>query len=104
MSSVIGEVLAREVRVLQQELSSHEIIQFELYAVELKKWNSKVNLTAITKDREIAIKHFFDSLVLAPYIVPESRLLDIGSGAGLPILPLNIIKPQVTMVSNRCRC
>lgn len=99
MSNVIGEVLASEVGALQLSLSSYEIDQFKLYAEELKKWNSKVNLTAITKDREIAIKHFFDSLVLAPYIAPESRLLDIGSGAGLPVLPLKIIKPQVKMVS-----
>jgi 16S rRNA (guanine527-N7)-methyltransferase len=80
-------------------LTTAEIGQFDLYAAELKKWNSKINLTAITKDNEIAIKHFVDSLALAPSITEKDRLLDIGSGAGLPIIPLKIIRPDVAMVS-----
>lgn len=80
-------------------LSSHEVELFERYAAELKKWNKKVNLTAITKDNEIAIKHFVDSLSLASYISGCDRLLDIGSGAGLPIIPLKIIRPEIPMVS-----
>ena len=80
-------------------LSASQIDLFELYAAELKKWNNKVNLTAITKDSEIAIKHFVDSLSLTPYITASDRLLDIGSGAGLPIIPLKIIMPETPMVS-----
>ena len=80
-------------------LSASQIDLFELYAAELKKWNNKVNLTAITKDSEIAIKHFVDSLSLTPYITASDRLLDIGSGAGLPIIPLKIIMPDTPMVS-----
>ena len=80
-------------------LSSREIEAFECYADELKKWNRKVNLTAITKDREIAIKHFVDSLHLAMYLSASDRLLDIGSGAGLPVIPLKIIRPDIFMVS-----
>lgn len=84
---------------MQLSLSTLEIHSLELYAAELKKWNRKVNLTAITKDKEIAIKHFVDSLSLAPYITASDRLLDIGSGAGLPIIPLKIIRPEIPMVS-----
>ena len=84
---------------MQLSLSAQEINSFEIYVAELKKWNSKVNLTAITKDKEIAIKHFVDSLALAPYIKEDDRLLDIGSGAGLPIIPLKIIRPEIPMVS-----
>lgn len=80
-------------------LSFREIEAFERYAGELKKWNRKVNLTAITKDREIAIKHFVDSLHLATFLSTEDRLLDIGSGAGLPVIPLKIIRPDISMVS-----
>ena len=80
-------------------LSVREIGLFELYAAELKKWNSKVNLTAITKDSEIAIKHFIDSLTLAPYLSAHDHLLDIGSGAGLPVIPLKIIRPDIQMTS-----
>ncbi|HIJ87824.1 MAG TPA: 16S rRNA (guanine(527)-N(7))-methyltransferase RsmG [Desulfuromonadales bacterium] len=99
MSSLIGDIVAREAQLLGVALSSSEIDAFERYAMELKKWNSKINLTAITKDREIAIKHFIDSLHLAPYLSTGDRLLDIGSGAGLPVLPLKIIRPEISMVS-----
>lgn len=99
MRSIIGDIVAQEAELLQLPLSADEINSFELYASELKKWNSKVNLTAITKDKEIAIKHFVDSLSLAPYITADDRLLDIGSGAGFPVIPLKIIRPEISMVS-----
>jgi 16S rRNA (guanine527-N7)-methyltransferase len=99
MRSIIGDIVAQEAQLMQLSLSTHEINSFEIYAAELKKWNSKVNLTAITKDKEIAIKHFVDSMGLAPYITASDRLLDIGSGAGLPVIPLKIIKPEIPMVS-----
>lgn len=99
MGSIIGDIVRQEARTMQLSLSPQEIDSFEIYAAELKKWNSKVNLTAITKDREIAIKHFVDSLSLAPYLKDGDRLLDIGSGAGLPIIPLKIVRPDIPMVS-----
>jgi 16S rRNA (guanine527-N7)-methyltransferase len=58
-----------------------------------------VNLTAITRDKEIAIKHIVDSLQLAPHIFDEDSLLDMGSGAGLPIIPLKIVKRETAMLS-----
>ena len=99
MSSVIGDIVAQEAQTMGLSLSPQEINSFVLYASELKKWNSKVNLTAITNDKEIAIKHFVDSLSLAPYITDSDRLLDIGSGAGLPIIPMKILRPEIPMVS-----
>jgi 16S rRNA (guanine527-N7)-methyltransferase len=99
MRSIIGDIVAQEAQLMRLSLSTHEIDSFEIYAAELKKWNSKVNLTAITKDKEIAIKHFVDSMSLAPYITASDHLLDIGSGAGLPVIPLKIIKPEIPMVS-----
>jgi 16S rRNA (guanine527-N7)-methyltransferase len=99
MHSIIGDIVEQEAKSMGLTLSAHEIRLFELYAAELKKWNSKVNLTAITKDTEIAIKHFVDSLTLAPYITEDDRLLDIGSGAGIPVIPLKIIMPGIPMVS-----
>jgi 16S rRNA (guanine527-N7)-methyltransferase len=92
-------MLAQEMNSIGFPLSNNEINSFETYAAELIKWNRKVNLTAITKDSEIAIKHFFDSISLVPYIKDSDRLLDIGSGAGLPIIPLKIIRPEIPMVS-----
>lgn len=80
-------------------LSDERIGLLETLASELKKWNRRLNLTAITKESEIVIKHFIDSMHLAPYISDEDNLLDIGSGAGFPIIPLKIIKPETDMVS-----
>lgn len=80
-------------------LSDEQNRLFEVFAQELKKWNRRLNLTAITKDSEIAIKHFMDSMHLAPYISADDNLLDIGSGAGFPVIPLKIVKPDTRMVS-----
>lgn len=99
MGSVIGDILAQESASIGVTLTVGEVRSFEQYAAELKKWNSKVNLTAITKDREIAIKHFIDSLVLTPYLSEHDRLLDIGSGAGLPVIPIKIVRPETEMYS-----
>jgi 16S rRNA (guanine527-N7)-methyltransferase len=70
--------------------------RFSIHASELINWNRKINLTAITDPREIAIKHFLDSLVPAEFISDKARLLDIGSGGGFPGLPLKIFKPTIS--------
>jgi len=99
MSSIIGDIIIQEAAAIQLSLSNAEIAMFERYAEELKKWNTKINLTAITKDKEIAVKHFMDSLTLAQFLSAGDRLLDIGSGAGFPVIPLKIIRPDISMVS-----
>lgn len=68
---------------------------FYLYLTELKKWNSKINLTSIKDDEEIVKRHFLDSLTLLPFLEGTERLLDIGSGGGLPAIPLKIIRPRL---------
>ena len=70
---------------------------FCTHASELINWNRKINLTAITHPRDMAIKHFLDSLVPAEYIPEGSRLLDIGSGGGFPGIPLKIVKPSLSI-------
>lgn len=87
--------------LLEMNLSiSDECIRsFELFAAELKKWNGKVNLTAICKDADIAIKHVIDSLVFASCIHAGESVMDIGSGAGVPAIPLKIVMPNVRVVS-----
>jgi 16S rRNA (guanine527-N7)-methyltransferase len=66
---------------------------------ELLRWNPRRNLTAITDYDEIVEKHLVDSLTLLPFARQSSRLLDIGSGAGFPSLPLKIVCPQLEIVS-----
>jgi 16S rRNA (guanine527-N7)-methyltransferase len=68
---------------------------FETYLRELIKWNRKINLTAIRTEKEIILKHFLDSLSVLPYLPRNATLLDLGSGAGFPGIPLKIVEPSL---------
>lgn len=75
-------------------LSSEMISKFSKYRDLLLEWNSKFNLTAITDKDEIEEKHFIDSLSLDKYVDLDNKsLLDVGSGAGFPGIPLAIAHP-----------
>lgn len=69
------------------------------YLDELLRWNKKVNLTAITDRDEVLEKHFYDCLFVASYIKKASSLVDIGSGAGMPGIPLAIMSPDLKVTS-----
>ena len=85
---------ARELRVSL----NHEMTQmFLVYLKELKEWNQKVSLTSLKKDAAIICKHFIDSLSLVPYLPFEASLLDLGSGAGFPGIPVKIAKPSISV-------
>lgn len=71
------------------ELNNKQIEQLYNYMNNLKEWNEKINLTAIKDDKEIILKHFIDSIKVSEY-VEKHRVLDIGSGAGFPGIPLKI--------------
>jgi len=83
-------------------LSRRQLEAFAWYASELVAWNERFNLTAITDPAEIEVKHFLDSLSCLLALKPRSgdRMVDVGSGAGFPGLPLKIVIPslQVTLV------
>lgn len=80
-------------------LTDNMIAQFEEYAELLIDWNKKMNLTAITEPRQIAIKHFLDSLSLfSAYEVPQAaKVIDVGTGAGFPGVPIKIARPDVEL-------
>jgi len=80
-------------------IGDQEVSQFLKYLEELKEWNKKINLTSITDDRDITIRHFLDSLILVPFLANKSSLLDIGSGAGFPGIPLKIILPDLKITA-----
>lgn len=85
-------------------LTTQQLRQFERYYELLVATNEHVNLTAITEKKDVYLKHFYDSLTVAMYEQKlkssESTLIDIGTGAGFPSLPLKIAFPdlKITMV------
>ena len=85
-------------RLLGVEIDEGVTAQFSVHASELIRWNRKINLTAITDPRDIAIKHFIDSLAPSKRIPDEARVLDIGSGGGFPGIPLKILKPFLSVL------
>lgn len=77
--------------------------KFELYYELLVEWNEKINLTAITNKEEVFLKHFYDSICLCKGIdLNKQTLLDVGSGAGFPSVPLKIVFPdlEITIVDS----
>lgn len=81
------------------DVAPEAVARLERLADELLRWNRRRNLTAITGRDEILEKHLLDSLTLLPYLRRPGRLLDIGSGAGFPALPLKIACPDLEVVS-----
>jgi len=84
------------------DVSEKDVDLFFKYLENLKNWNEKINLTSIKDDRGIIVSHFLDSISIAPIIEDENKLLDIGSGAGFPGIPLKIVRPglEVTMLDS----
>lgn len=76
--------------------------QFDVYYQELVSYNEKVNLTAITEQEEVFTKHFLDSILAVEEIKPNASVVDVGTGAGFPSLPIKIVRPdiQLTMVDS----
>ena len=74
-----------------------QINQFATYRNELKRWNKKINLTAIVDDHGIIAKHFLDSLsIFCCFSIPQyAKIADVGTGAGFPGLPIKIYRPDV---------
>lgn len=85
-----SKTLKQGAEVLGLALDEERIGDFCLYFSELKRWNRKKDLTALRDPKEVAIKHFLDSMSLLRLLAPKERVLDIGSGAGFPGVVLKI--------------
>ncbi len=96
----IREVLKNGALSYDIHLNDQQIEQFILYMELLKEWNEKINLTTITDDMEIVRKHFLDSIsIVKSGLVKEgTSLIDVGTGAGFPGIPIKIIIPGIKVV------
>lgn len=101
------ELLKNDAEKLGIAISDEQIKKFELLSEMLVEQNKTMNLTAITDPDGIAIKHFADSVsVLTAYDIPVgARVMDIGTGAGFPGIPLLIMRPDIdlTMVDSTAK-
>lgn len=76
-------------------LNKNQQNQFDLYFQQLTEVNKVMNLTAITEEEDVLFKHFLDSALPNQYIKQNSKVVDIGSGAGFPAFPLKIVRPDL---------
>lgn len=91
MSGDFNKDLENLLKEIDIEINAEHINKFKKYMDLLIEWNKKINLTAIVEQNEIIIKHFVDSLTISKYIDRGSKVVDIGTGAGFPGIPLSII-------------
>ena len=91
------DILKNGCKELGISINENQISQLNTYAKLLKEWNEKINLTAITDDEGIAIKHFLDSMTALLTGKVRGKVLDVGTGAGFPGLVLKIAEPDIKL-------
>ncbi len=86
----------------EEEIDDNKIQKFYDYMNLLVEWNKKINLTAITEEKDIILKHFVDSLTVLKYIKDNKNIVDVGTGAGFPGIPLAIMNDslKITLVDS----
>ena len=99
---IFGGILKNKCEKLKIKIEEKNIEKFYKYMKLLLEWNKKINLTAITEPNEVILKHFVDSLTISKYIEDDSTLVDVGTGAGFPGIPLKIIREdlEITLVDS----
>ncbi len=97
-SADLRDMLENGARQLGIDFGDRESDLFFTYLRELVEWNRKINLTAIRDAKGIVTRHFLDSLAVNGFLHGARSLLDIGSGAGFPGIPLKIVCPSLNVV------
>lgn len=91
-----------EIIYLRERIAEHGIIlssvqaeHFRIYLSELMNWNRKMNLTGLSTPKKVVTELFYDSLLVSPFLPAQGKMLDVGSGAGIPGLLIKIIRPDL---------
>ena len=93
------DIMLQETKASGIVLSEEQICSLTKYYELLIEWNQKMNLTALTEPHDVALKHFCDSILLLSYVdIPYgSSLIDVGTGAGFPSIPIKIVRPDIEL-------
>lgn len=94
MESNFNENMKKLMNEIGVDITEKQVSKFYDYMNLLLEWNEKINLTAITKPDEIVLKHFVDCLTIQKYIEDNKKIVDIGTGAGFPGVPLAIMNDR----------
>ena len=94
--------LKKDAAAIGISLNDAEVKKFEEYQNLLLEWNEKINLTAITDENDIITKHFVDSLYCLKYIKDGDKIIDVGTGAGFPGIPIKIVshETEITLLDS----
>lgn len=91
MDKNFDEIFKKLAKEINLDIDSSKIAKFYEYMNLLLEWNEKINLTAITEQNDIILKHFIDCLTIKKYLKDNDKIVDIGTGAGFPGIPLAIM-------------
>ena len=95
----VSDILKQHAAPFGITLTDAQLMRFDRYAAFLLDWSTRMNLTAIKDDEGIAVKHFLDSILIVQKVgIPEgASLIDVGSGAGFPGVPVKIMREDVAV-------
>ncbi len=92
------EIIQKYLEKIDVKLNESQIEKFYIYMNTLLAWNEKMNLTAIINPNEIILKHFIDSIIISKYVHENANVVDVGTGAGFPGIPLKIVRNDINMI------
>lgn len=92
-----NELFEKEISNNNIKLNIRDYEKFYIYMKEIIEWNDKINVTAITDEKEFLVKHLIDSLTINGFVGSGKSLIDIGTGAGFPGIPLKIANPELNV-------
>ena len=92
-----SELMKLEFNAIGASINKEQIEKFYRYMEILLEWNQKMNLTAIVEPKEVILKHFVDSITIEGYIAQNAQVIDIGTGAGFPGIPLKLVRNDLNI-------